>query len=167
MRLAFLILLVCVTVLTLSCRKAPAEPQAETAPGKAVPSAAPGIAGAADPKPPSVVTAPEEVHSVVPVIAANMTPEFLNAFQDSKECRGLQLSTNGEKTRRDFMTLTSFALADTPEMEPQWLWTLFDTRGDAKGQFRAAGNADSAPDAMRDLCVQVWESLNTRFENHK
>ena len=167
MRLPFLILLLCLTVSTLSCQKAPVEPQAETSRGKAMPTAAPSIAGDAGQKSPAVVTAPEEVHTVAPVIAANMTPEFLNAFQDAKECRGLQLSTHGEKTRRDFMTLTSFALADTPEMEPQWLWTLFDTRGDAKGQFRAAGNADSAPDAMRDLCVQVWESFKTSFENHK
>jgi len=150
----FLILL-CLAVSASSCDRVPNEQPAQIA----APATAPSVANNVDQPQPAPVTAPEEVRSASPIIEADMSPELLSTFKDSKECRGVQLSTKGEKTRRDFRIHASFAIADTPEKEEQWLWTVFDTRRDVNGQFRAAGNASSAADAVRDICMEIWANF--------
>ena len=104
---------------------------------------------------------PKEVRRVSPVIAADMDAEFLAAFVGSKECHGIQVSRTNTKSIADFRVLTSFAKADTPEMEEEWRWTVFDARQDANRGFRAMGNAPSAADAMRDMCMDVWENFHS------
>jgi hypothetical protein len=88
-----------------------------------------------------------------------MSREFLNAFKDSKECQGIKLSAGGDKARSDFRVITAFMKADTPEMEEEWAWTVFDTRHDAKGEFRGSGNEASPADAVRAMCVLVSENF--------
>ena len=149
-----MILLLCLLVSTASCEKVPNERPTEPA----VPAAS-SVTSNVDQTQPAPVTAPEEVRSASPIIEADMSPELLSSLKDSKECRGVQLATKVEKNRRDFRIHASFAIADTPEKEEQWLWTVFDTRRDAKGQFRAAGNASSAADAVRDICMEIWANF--------
>ena len=149
MRLPFVILL-CPVLSTPSCQTAPAEQPA--APVK--------VAIPADQNIPAAAPPPED--RIIRLMAdAEMSPEFSNAFKDSKECRGIQLSAKGSKTRGDFKIYTSFATADTPEMEEQWLWTVFETRRSATGELRAAGRGDSPAEAVRDLCMVVWDTFNT------
>ena len=45
-------------------------------------------------------------------------------------------------------------------MEEQWLWSVFDARRNAKDEFRGAGNEASAADAVRDMCLNVWENFS-------
>ena len=151
MRLLSFALLVLLAVSTQSCQRAPADPPAKIQTRQTAPAAAPGSESVTDQNPPP--------HSVAPVIRANMSAEFLNAFMDSKECRGIRLSTGSEKPAPDFRVQTSFGIADTPEMEEQWTWTMFDMRNDARGEFRAAGNQSTAAYAVRDMCLDLWESF--------
>ena len=103
----------------------------------------------------------EEVRSVSPVIDAEMSREFVDAFGHSKECREVQRWTKGEKGKPDFWVKLSFAKADTPEMEEEWLWTVFDIRrGDR--DFRGSGTTDSPSDAARDMCKNVLENFKPR-----
>jgi hypothetical protein len=165
--LRYLILAGGFAVCATSCRQGPAERPAETPPSKAeqpAPSIAPSTADQNVPQP---VTAPKDVRGVSPIADADMSPEFSSAFKDSKECRGIQLSAKGAKTRGDFKIYTSFAKADTPEMEEQWLWTVFDTRHDATGELRAAGRGESVSEAVRDLCTVTWDTFNAARKGSK
>jgi hypothetical protein len=129
----------CLLVILLSCEKKPSENQ-------------PG------PKPANVAS-PEVPHAVSPIVRANMSAEFLDAFKETKECGGIQLSPRDEKTPADFKAQASFGTADTPEKEEEWRWTLFDVRHDPNGEFRGAGNQTSPAEAMRDMCTNIWETF--------
>jgi hypothetical protein len=89
-----------------------------------------------------------------------MDAEFLAAFDQMKECHGIQVSRTNAKAA-DFRVVTSFAKADTPEMEEEWLWTVFDSRQNANRGFRGTGIAPSAADAMRAMCSDVWENFHS------
>lgn len=104
-------------------------------------------------------TAATPDNSTSPVIRSDMSPEFLNAFKESNDCHGIRLSTSTEKTKADFRVLMTFAKADTPEMEEQWYWTVFDIRHDPNGEFRGAGNQDSPAEAVHDMCENVRNSF--------
>jgi hypothetical protein len=108
---------------------------------------------------PANVTSPEVPHAASPVVRANMTAEFVDAFKETKKCDGIQLSTKDEKTPADFKAQTSFGTADTPEKEEEWRWTLFDVRHDPNGEFRGAGNQISPAEAMRDMCTIIWDTF--------
>ena len=150
LRFLLLILFLCLTACTTSRESAPVErlPEPTPAPGPAqvVPSA------------PSQV--PEEVRLVPPVIDADMSADLLYALKESKDCRGIESFGKGEKAHRDFKVHMRFTKADTPEMEEQWLWTIFDTRRKENGVFRAAGTSESVAEAMRDMCMEIRESFN-------
>lgn len=135
-------LLTLIVASILSCRKAPAPAQSETQP---------------QPRAPAAAAAPENTLS--PVIRSDMSAEFVNAFKESNDCRGIRLSTGAEKTKADFRVLMTFAKADTPEMEEEWYWTVFDIRHDPNGEFRGAGNQDSPAEAVRDMCENVRNSF--------
>lgn len=108
---------------------------------------------------PANVTAPATPDKGSPIVRADMTAEFLDAFRESKECSGIQLSPKDEKTPADFKAQTSFGTADTPEKEEEWRWTLFDMRHDPNGEFRGAGNQTSPSNAMQDMCKSIWETF--------
>lgn len=135
-------LLIPILASILSCGKPPAPGQTESLPKPQAPIAAAGA---------------EDSHS--PVIRSDMSAEFLNAFKESTDCRGIRLSTGPEKIKADFRVLMTFAKADTPEMEEQWYWTVFDIRHDLKGEFRGAGNQDSPAEAVHDMCENVRDSF--------
>src|SRR5579862_7214122 len=105
-------LLILILVSILSCGKPPAPAQTETLP---------------KPQTPIAATAGED-NSPSPVIRSDMSAEFLSAFKESTGCRGIRLTTGAEKIKADFRVLMTFAKADTPEMEEEWYWTVFDIR---------------------------------------
>lgn len=137
-------LLILILVSIPSCGKPTAPAQTESLPKPQAPIAA-ATAGADN--------------SPSPVIRSDMSAEFLNAFMESTDCRGIRLSTGAEKIKADFRVLMTFAKADTPEMEEQWYWTVFDIRHDRNGQFRGAGNQDSPAEAIHDMCENVRDSF--------
>jgi hypothetical protein len=116
---------------------------------------------------PAKVTAPESRNAGSPVVRAEMTADFLDAFKGTKECTGIQLSAKDEKTTADFNARTSFGTADTPEKEEEWRWTLFDLRHDPNGEFRGAGNQTNAAEAMRDMCTSIWETFKREEQKGK
>jgi hypothetical protein len=102
------------------------------------------------------------VNTGAPVILAEMSSEFMDAFKELTECRGIQILTKTENGKADFKVLTSLTKADTPEMEELWLWTVFDNRTNAEGELRGAGNEASAASAIKDMCSNVWDAFNAR-----
>src|SRR5262245_14310989 len=123
------LLLPCVAVFALSCEKHPGtKPSHDSAPAPAIDTA---NAAVEDHAPATKV--PDEDRSASPVIETDMQQESLNAFKDSKECRGITLASRRKSTRPGFRVHIVFDKADTPEMEEEWLWTVFDIRRDAKG----------------------------------
>ena len=130
----------CVMLALLSCQSAPPAPPAPAA------------------------TAPKSeaaVPSVAPLIAATMTGEFADAFRNSPGCRDVHRWTKGEEGKADFQVNLAFAKADTPEMEEEWLWTVFDVRHGAH-DFRGSGTTDSPADAVREMCKNVLDNFNSR-----
>lgn len=105
-------------------------------------------------------TAQPKTESQSLVIETNLTGDFLNAFKASNDCTGIQTLPFGNKA--DVRVYASFALAETPEMEEQWLWTVFDTRRDPDGEFRASGNEMNSAQAVRNMCGEIRKSLQTR-----
>jgi hypothetical protein len=95
------------------------------------------------------------------VLEIDMDERFQNALSEANACSGLTLSTTGRTTRSDFKVLLRYNLADTPEMEEEWVWSLFDTRRDPKGEFRATGAETSAQSAVTNMCTEVWENFNS------
>jgi len=101
----------------------------------------------------------EQVRKPSPIIEVDMDQEFQNAFNDSKECKDIQVAGAAKKARHDFRVHLSFAHADTPEMEEQWLWSVFATTRNAAGDFRGAGTESSAALAVKAMCTEVWRSF--------
>ena len=128
----------CLLVFLVSCAKKPRENQPSPQPAN--------------------VTAPDVPHAA-PIVRVDMTADFLDAFKETKECGGIQLSPKNEKTPADFRAQTSFGTADTPEKEEEWRWTLFDLRHDPNGELRGAGNQTSPANAVRDMCTNIWETF--------
>jgi hypothetical protein len=152
--LALLILPFCLAVCTPARDKSPGDSRSENsvhAPTNATKSPVQ--------KPPSAATTNEPA-SGSPAVEIDLDQDSLHAFKDSKQCRGITVSTTGKSARSDFRVYLRFDVADTPEMEEEWLWTLFDTRHDANGEFRAAGNEKSAPSAVRNVCTEIWQNFN-------
>ena len=133
----------CLLVFIVSCEKQPREKVSEDRPSPQ----------------PANTSAPEAPHPASPVIQVALSGEFLEAFKETKECGGIELSGKDEKTPADFKAQTSFGTADTPEKEEEWRWTLFDLRHDPKGEFRGAGNQTSAANAMKDMCTNIWDTF--------
>ena len=91
-----------------------------------------------------------------------MSSEFMDAFKELTECRGIQILTKTGNGKADFKVLTSLTKAETPEMEELWLWTVFDNRTGLEGELRGAGNEASAASAIKDMCSNVWNAFNAR-----
>jgi hypothetical protein len=161
--------MLCLFVAMTSCRKSSVETQPTNDAASAAapaPTAPPVIAEAPSPpntveqSRPPLIAASKEAHSPSPVIAADMPMDFQDAFNDLKECRGIQVSNNAKATKPVFKVYTVFGTADTPEMEEQWRWTVFDLRRDPNGEFLGAGNETSAENAMRNVCRAVWGNFS-------
>lgn len=140
--------MLCLSLSPLACRKEADKPSTEKPPDQTQPASNPPAA---------------EVRSVSPVIRAEMSQEFLDLLKDAKDCRGIRLAANA-KASADFRVLMSYARADTPEMEEQWLWTVFEIRPNAENELRAAGTENSAVDAVKALCMSVSSSFNAGRE---
>jgi hypothetical protein len=158
---ARLILLFCLAVYSASCQKLPPGPQPE-APSQPASTAPPQTSASQAPAAEAVRPGPApEIRTSAPVIRTEMSPEFQTAFKDAKECRGIRVHANADKTAPDFKVHTSFGRAETPEMEEEWLWTVFDVRKNAEGDFRGAGRQVSAVSAVRDMCSNISDSFNS------
>ena len=117
------------------------------------------IAAPAAPAAPGVASAPEKATGGPPVIETHVSPEFGAAFDETRECRGVEVLANGQKAKPDFKVNMVFAHADTPEMEEVWTYTIFDARRDPNGSFLAIGNETSPQSAMRGMCNLVVENF--------
>ena len=144
---------ICLAFSLFSCRQTTEKLPAENPPAQSSPALPPSV-------PSAPIIPPAQVEGAAPVIQAEMSSEFLEAFKESKECRGIQFIKKDDKRKADFRVLTSSTRAETPEMEELWLWTVFDGRGKAEGELRGAGNELSAATAMKDMCTNVWDAFN-------
>jgi hypothetical protein len=131
----------CLLVFLVSCEKKTKENQPSTQPAN--------------------VSAPEAPHTGIPIVRIELAGEFLDAFNETKECSGIMLLPQDRNTPADFRAQTSLGTADTPEKEEEWRWTLFDLWHDPKGEFRGAGNQTSAANAMKDMCTSIWHAFDS------
>src|SRR5258706_8062866 len=78
-----------------SCQKTTEKPAAQDPPAKTAPPPTPSAADPIDQNRSGTLT----IRSGSPVIQAEMSSEFLEAFRESKECRGIRILAKGEETK--------------------------------------------------------------------
>jgi hypothetical protein len=82
--------------------------------------------------------------------------DFMQGFQDSKECQGITFYLKKDKVP-DFTVQISVNNHDTPGTEQEWIWRLSDTK---KNELAGLGNQTNAQLAARDVCMTVWEDVD-------
>jgi len=87
---------------------------------------------------------------------AALMHDFMDGFQDSKECRGITFYLKTEKVP-DFAVQIAVNNHDKPGGEQEWIWTLSDTK---KKDLAGLGNQPSAKLTARDVCMTVWEDVD-------
>jgi len=85
---------------------------------------------------------------------AALTREFMDGFNQTKECDGIVLLSKGDN-KPDFALQIIVDSHDTPGQKPVWNWILRDVHHD---RLLPVGNEDSGKQAARGICLAVLKA---------
>ena len=87
---------------------------------------------------------------------AGLTREFMDGFNQAKECDGIILMGSGDQ-KPDFSLQVLVDSHDTAGQHPVWVWILRDV---GKDKLMPVGSEDSAKDAAKGICQAVQQQAN-------
>jgi hypothetical protein len=87
---------------------------------------------------------------------ADLTRDFMNSFNQTKECDGIVLMGKGDN-KPDYSLQVIVDSHDTPGQKPVWIWILGEG---AKNKFIAKGDEDTSALAAKGLCLAVWKAAD-------
>lgn len=96
------------------------------------------------------------MHSMRDMHQADLTREFIQDFNDTKECDRIVLLGRGDN-KPDFAMQVEVTSHDTQGQKPVWHWRLRDTR--TKKPI-PEGQDDSSKQTARDICAAVWKRVD-------
>jgi len=85
---------------------------------------------------------------------AALTREFMDGFNQTKECDGVVLLGKGDN-KPDFALQIIVDSHDTPGQKPVWNWILREIRTD---RLLPVGNEDSGKQAAQGICLAVLKA---------
>ena len=98
----------------------------------------------------STVNAKRAAHEAV------LTREFMDGFNDSKECDGVILNGKGDN-KPDFELQIIVDSHDTPKQKAVWHYILRDLHNNT---LLPVGNDDTGKQAAQGVCVAVWKNTD-------
>lgn len=85
-----------------------------------------------------------------------LTREFMDGFQNAKECDGIVLMGAGDN-KPDFALQIMVDSHDTPNQKPVWNWVMRDVH---TGKLMPVGIDDTGKQAAADVCRAVWNATD-------
>ena len=85
---------------------------------------------------------------------AALTREFMEGFNQTKECDGIILLSEGD-TKPDYSLQIIVDSHDTPGQKPVWNWILRDVRADKL--LPVGTDYLSGKEAAKGICSEVWK----------
>ena len=87
---------------------------------------------------------------------ASLMHDFMEGFKDSKECNGITFYMSDKKPP-DFAVQITVNNHDTPNVDKEWVWMLFDSKSKKTG---GVGLQSSGKLTARDVCLTVWDDVD-------
>lgn len=87
--------------------------------------------------------------------------EFLDGFQNSKECDGITFYRDTAKANTTAQITVMFH--DTPNHDQEWIWMLFggpQQAGKTEKSLSGIGTQSMAKFTARDVCMTMWENID-------
>jgi hypothetical protein len=106
----------------------------------------------------------EFVHDKPAMHEADLMRQFINGFQNSKECHGITFYLKTDK-KPDFTVQIGVSGHDTNPKDESWVWILVwpgdPSPGDKPGHgMGGMGTQSSARLTARDVCLTIWDDID-------
>jgi len=96
----------------------------------------------------------ESVYTGRAVREADLLQQFVEGFQDSRECSGISLYLKTDR-KPEFILTIVVSGRDKTSTDQAWTWAFSQAQG--MGGF---GIQSSAKLAARDVCLTIWDNLD-------
>lgn len=96
------------------------------------------------------------MHSMRDMHQAELTRDFIQDFNEAKECDRIVLLGNGDN-KPDFAMQVEVTAHDAQGQKPLWHWILYNTR---TKKAVSGATAESSKQAARNICAAVWSRVD-------